>query len=723
MQIIPYSVGYKETWDSFLAGTRNGSFLLSRGFLDSNAENLSDCSVLVYAEEAMADDSDQVMGTDGLLALFPATWDAARKRVCSHQASGYGGLLLSPDTKLSEVMGIIQAVFSYYANFLQAEAMVYSPLPYIYNDYPCGDELYALHQAGARLVRRKISMVVPLGKQQKLPSVKNQIARKAIEKGMYIARMLADDTEEQQEFAEMLNDEGSLLSLASFSNAGTTETIGQMISSFPRQIRYFVVKSPEGIQAGCMVAVMERVAYVQQLVCSEYGRQNGALELLLKHLTVEKFGGVEYLDLGSSYLDGTPDKSLLAIKESFGGRAVCYDTYELSLDQLAIRKIAQRPVTEDDGRVPYLNLKLLNDRYEPLLTEQVAKTVASGRYLLGDQNTAFEQAFAAYCGTTHCVAVGNGLEALQLMLTAARIKYQWEEGDEIIVPANTFIASLLAISKAGLTPVPCEPSQDDYLISPSAIEPLITPRTRGILAVHLYGRLCAMDSLARLADEHGLLLFEDAAQAHGARRFDGRMAGSFGLAAGFSFYPGKNLGAMGDAGAVTTSDEELALLVRKLANYGSHEKYVHEYAGINSRMDEVQAAILNVKLPHLDEENEIRRGIAECYGSQINNPLVVLPQLPKIPSEHVWHIYPVRCRYRDELKAYLAGKGIETLIHYPIPPHRQQAYAGMWEDGNYFVTEQIHREELSLPLSPVMTETQVQAVIKAVNAFNIEEEA
>ena len=720
MHIIPYSVSYKETWDSFLQETRNGTFLLGRSFLDYNSESLVDCSVLVYSDETPVDDADQVLGTEGLLALFPAVWDEKERKVCTHQTLGYGGLLLSPDIRLRDVMEINQAIFSYYANYLQAEVLVYSPLPYIYNEYPGGDELYSLHQAGARLTKRRVSMVVPLKKVQKFPSVKNTVARKAVEKGMYIARMLKEDIEDQRRYVELLQDESSVLSLSSFSSAKSQDSVSDLIARFSAHIRYFTVKNGDGLQAGCMVLVMDRVAYVQQLVCSEYGRQNGALELLLKHLLTEKFGSADYLDLGSSYVDSTLDRSLLFVKESFGGRAVCYDTYELRLDKMAIRKMVSNTVREDDERIPYLNLKLLNDRFDPALTEAVTKTVGSGRYLLGEQVKAFEQAFADYCGTSCCVAVGNGLEALLLMLQASMILHGWKEGDEIIVPANTFIASILAITKAGLKPVLCEPSMDSYLIDPERIEGLITDRTRGILAVHLYGRLCAMDSIRKIADAHGLLVFEDAAQAHGATKSDGRKAGSFGTAAGFSFYPGKNLGAMGDAGAVTTDAPELARVVRMLSNYGSSEKYIHDYAGINSRMDEIQAAILSVKLKCLDKDNEIRRSVAVRYNTEINNPLVILPQSPKFSDEHVYHIYAVRCRYRDALKAYLAAKGIETLIHYPVPPHCQKAYASQWEGKTYSITEQIHREVLSLPLSPVLTEEEVSRIIAAVNEFNVE---
>lgn len=721
MRIIPYSVGYKETWDAFLATTKNGTFFLGRSFLDYHSDVITDCSVLVYSEEAMVEDSDHILGTDGLIALFPANWMESEKKVCTHLALGYGGLLVTQETKQSEVLEIHQAIFSYYANYLQAKSLEYSPLPYIYNKYPSGEDLFVLHQAGAKLVRRNISMVVEFSDQLKLPMVKLQIARKAIEKGMYIERMLVDDLHSHQQYIDLLNDKSAVYSLSQYTLVRSVEGIEDVLRNFSRFVRFFVVKSQNGVEAGCMLLMMERIVYIQQMVCSEYGRQNGALELLMKQIVNERRGGVAYLDMGSSYIDGQLDRNLLTIKESFGGRSVCYDTYELKLDAMHIRKMVERGTPEDNERIPYLDLKSINDTFEPQLSSAVTNAVSSGRYLMGQEVQGFEQEFAQYCGAQHCVAVGNGLEALQLMLMAYKIKEGWQDGDEIIVPANTFIASILAISKAGLKPVLCEPSMETYLIDPKRIPELITPRTRGIMVVHLYGRICAMDPIREIAQAHHLHIFEDAAQAHGATNPMGERAGSVGDAAGFSFYPGKNLGALGDAGAVVTNDADVARMVRMLGNYGSEEKYVHQYDGLNSRMDEVQAAVLRVKLKRLDQDNAKRREIARRYFEQINNPLVTLPAHTRCEEAHVYHIFPVRCPSRDQLRQYLQERGIETLIHYPIPPHQQQALSHFWSEASFPITEQIHREVLSLPLSPILTDHQVARIIKAVNAFNVED--
>lgn len=718
MRIIPYSATYRETWDRFLEGTRNGTFLLGRDFLDYHDVVFDDCSVLVYAEEAMVDNADIPLGTDGLVALFPANWSAQEKRVYTHQALGYGGLLVNVDLKLHDVMEISQALFTYYANYLQAEEMVYAPLPFIFNEYPNGDELYSLFQAGAKLLRRTVNMVVPLKDQHRLPSLKNALARKAIERQMYISRLQEDDVETMEQYVSLLQDETAILSLSTFSRARSVEAIQGLIHSNSRFARYFMVKDPNGLQAGCMVLVTERVAYIRQLVCTEYGRQNGALELLLKHLTDDKFGGVKYLDMGSSYKDHRLDNTLLHAKEGFGGKAVCYDTYVLRLDNLAIDKMSVRTPSSEDERLPYLDLKLLNDSFEPALSEAVAKTVSSGRYLLGENVRAFEQEFAQYCGAQHCVAVGNGLEALQLILMAYKEKEGWNDGDEVIVPANTFIASILAISKAGLTPVLCDPKTEDGLLNPALVPALITTRTRAIMAVHLYGKLCDMAALRSVADEHQLRLIEDSAQAHGAMTADGRRAGHLGDASGFSFYPGKNLGALGDAGAVVTDDDELARMVRMMANYGSEQKYVHDYAGINSRMDEVQASVLRVKLKRLDADNECRRALADYYRQEINNPLVSMLAKPKCGTEHVYHIFAIRCLERDALRKYLEQQGVETLIHYPIPPYRQKAYEGLAHQS-LPVSELLHKEILSLPLSPMLTEAQLDKVVRAINAFNV----
>ncbi|MCD8285108.1 MAG: DegT/DnrJ/EryC1/StrS family aminotransferase [Prevotellaceae bacterium] len=367
----------------------------------------------------------------------------------------------------------------------------------------------------------------------------------------------------------------------------------------------------------------------------------------------------------------------------------------------------------------FLYLKAVNDSFEPRLSEAIAEVLRSGWYLQGEANKRFAKHFAEYCGAKHCVPCGNGLDALTLILRSYRQLLGWQEGDEVIVPANTFIATVLSITQAGLKPVLCEPDIGDYLIHPSEAEQLLSDRTRAIIAVHLYGRVCDMQGLGALAKAKGLKLIEDAAQAHGAR-YRGERAGHLGDAAAFSFYPAKNLGALGDAGAVLTDDEELARMVAMQNNYGYVEKYVCHVKGLNSRMDEIQAAVLDVKLSRLDSDNERRRELARLYLEGIYNPLITLPKTPKNLEEDVFYVFPVRCPAREELVQYLSRKGIATQVHYPIPPHKQQAYPEL-NALRLPVTERIHREVLSLPLSPMMGESQVKRIVTALNSFNTEQ--
>lgn len=373
--------------------------------------------------------------------------------------------------------------------------------------------------------------------------------------------------------------------------------------------------------------------------------------------------------------------------------------------------------------ISYLDLEAINRSFEPDLTDALLRAVHSGWYIRGREDQAFEQAFARYIGTTHCVGVGNGLDALTLVFLAWKTMGLMADGDEVIVPANTYIASILSIQRAGLIPVLCEPDPHTYNLDPNQIETLISPRTKAILAVHLYGNCCPMDRIVTIARRYGLKTLEDVAQAHGAT-WMGRKAGSWADAGAFSFYPGKNLGALGGAGAVTTDDEVLADRVRALANYGSTEKYVHPFRGMNSRLDELQAAILSVKLPRLDVDNARRRALATRYLAELNSEVVKLPEVDLSAEEelrhggftHVFHIFPVLCADRIELQRHLADCGIQTLVHYPIAPHHQKSmveYASL----SFPVSERIHREELSLPLYPTMTEEQVDAVIRAVNGF------
>lgn len=344
---------------------------------------------------------------------------------------------------------------------------------------------------------------------------------------------------------------------------------------------------------------------------------------------------------------------------------------------------------------------------EDALDEAYSRVMASGRYILGGELQAFESEFAAYCDVKHCIGTGNGLDALHLILRAMEIG----PGDEVIVPANTFIATWLAVSYAGAVPVPVEPLESTYNMDPARIEEAITPRTRAVIAVHLYGQPADMDPIREIARAHNLRVIEDAAQAHGAR-YKGRRTGSLGDAAGFSFYPGKNLGAFGDGGAVTTNSDSLAERVRLLRNYGSSVKYLNEDKGFNSRLDELQAAFLRVKLTRLDAWNDRRRLVAARYAERLATlPGIVLPHVPHW-AEPVWHLFVIRTKHRDVLQRRLAERGIETLIHYPVPPHKQGAYKEM-AGRSYPVTERIHAEVLSLPMGPAMTDDDISCVASA----------
>lgn len=363
--------------------------------------------------------------------------------------------------------------------------------------------------------------------------------------------------------------------------------------------------------------------------------------------------------------------------------------------------------------IQFLNLKQINERFRPEIEVAVQRVLDSGWYLLGRELKKFEQEFAAFCGVHHGVGVASGLDALTLILRA----YDFGPGDEIIVPANTYIATVLAITRNGCTPVFAEPDPETFNLDIRNLEGRITSRTRAILPVHLYGRAADMETIAAIARKYDLKIIEDAAQAHGAV-YHGKRIGAWSDAAGFSFYPGKNLGCLGDGGMVVTNDECLATKVRALANYGSDRKYHHLYPGVNSRLSEIQAAILSVKLPHLDADNEKRRLIADFYRKHIRHPEITLPA-GGIAEENVWHIFPILTPRRDELHQYLADHGIGTVIHYPVPPHQQPAYRETWGKLSLPVTEAIHREELSLPIGPTLTVEEITAVVEAVNQFPV----
>jgi dTDP-4-amino-4,6-dideoxygalactose transaminase len=359
--------------------------------------------------------------------------------------------------------------------------------------------------------------------------------------------------------------------------------------------------------------------------------------------------------------------------------------------------------------IDFLNLKRVNAPHDAAIRAAVQRVLDSGWYILGEETTAFEREFAAYCEARHCIGVANGLDALHLILRA----YGIGPGDEVIVPSNTFIATWLAVSQCGATPVPVEPDARSFNLDPALVEAALTPRTRAIMPVHLYGQTADMGPLNDIARRHGLRVIEDAAQAHGAR-WQGKRAGSLGDAAGFSFYPGKNLGALGDGGAITTNDDDLAAALRKLRNYGSSVKYRHEVQGVNSRLDEIQSAVLRVKLAHLDEENAARRRVAGQYLTALADTGLVLPQVPA-GMEPVWHLFVVCTPKRDLLQAGLAQRGVGSLVHYPTASHQQEAYAGQaWP--SLPIAERLQHQVLSLPMAPYLTAADVQAVADAVRA-------
>ena len=362
--------------------------------------------------------------------------------------------------------------------------------------------------------------------------------------------------------------------------------------------------------------------------------------------------------------------------------------------------------------IAYLPLHKINDLHNEELRAAVNRVLDSGWYLNADATRQFETHYADYIGTRHCVGCGNGLDALKLILLAYMEMGVMQEGDEVIVPANTYIASILAITACGLTPVLVEPDINTLQIDDARIERAITSRTKAVMIVHLYGRCAYTQKIADICKKFNLKLIEDNAQAHGCT-FEGQKTGSLGDAAAHSFYPGKNLGALGDAGAITTYDEELASLARALGNYGSSKKYVHDYKGCNSRIDEIQAAVLDVKLLYLDDENNRRKEIASLYINKVQNPLI---HLPLSERDSVWHIFPVFCERRDELQQYLRENGVETQIHYPIPPHKQQCFKE-WNQQSFPITEQIHSQELSIPCHQAMTKEEVDMIIDLLNSF------
>jgi len=365
--------------------------------------------------------------------------------------------------------------------------------------------------------------------------------------------------------------------------------------------------------------------------------------------------------------------------------------------------------------IPFLQLREVNKRWDKEFQEVFNNFLESGYYILGNSVTQFEQAFANYCGVKHCIGVGNGLDALRLILEGYKRLGKLEQNDEVLVASNTFIATILAIKQAGLTPVMVEADTATYNFSMDALKEAIGPKTKAIMPVHLYGQLSPMDQIQTVAKTHNLLVIEDAAQAHGAQQLDGKKAGNLGDAAGFSFYPTKNLGALGDAGAITTNDDALAALVKKLRNYGTSSKYVNEELGLNSRLDELQAALLSIKLPSLDDDNAIRRSIAMRYNSEIHNPKIMLP-IWEGGKDHVFHLYVIRTEKRQEFMHHLDKHAIGHMIHYPIPPYQQEALKE-YQHLSFPIATQIHEQVVSLPMSPTLTQDQVSRVIEVINRF------
>ena len=369
--------------------------------------------------------------------------------------------------------------------------------------------------------------------------------------------------------------------------------------------------------------------------------------------------------------------------------------------------------------IPFLDLKKINAQYQAELKEACSRVIDSGWYVLGNEVAEFEKEFATYCETKHCLGVANGLDALVLILRAYIELGVMQNGDEVIVPSNTYIASILAISENGLTPILVEPDINTFNLDPKLIEQAITDKTKAVLTVHLYGQVTAMDEINAIAKKYHLKVIEDCAQAHGAlykgQEYKGKKVGGLGDAAGFSFYPGKNLGALGDGGAVTTNDSELVKTIAALRNYGSHEKYKNLYKGMNSRLDEIQAAMLRVKLRYLDNELQARQSVAQAYLNGISNQLIELPVVEDVTA-HVWHLFVIKTAQREYLGKYLADNGVQSLIHYPIPPHQQGAYQE-WKNASFPISEKIHEQVLSIPISSVIKKDEVESVINLINEF------
>ncbi len=720
MRAEPYTPRRRAEWDAFVRASRNGTFLLERGFMDYHADRFQDCSLMVYEGER-----GDAEGSGELVALFPANWEEGERTVCSHRGLTYGGLLTAPGQGQRRVMEALAAVMAYCLRMLGARRLVYRAIPYIYTPAPAQEDLYALTLAGARLAARAVSSAVSLRRPPKMRALRMRQARKALEHGLYVELLRDGDRRGLAQMWELLT--ATLAERHGVRPVHSEEEMALLMSRFPASIKVFLARGAGGeALAGTVLFLCRGTAHAQYIAAGPRGRELGALDLIFRHLITERLCQMEYLDFGVSTERGGLElnEGLIFQKEGFGASGVCYDTYELPLSPAAIARLS--PALAGEGgaaggeAVPYLPLGELNARFAPQLARAVGEAALSGIYLRGGRGEGFARAWADYCGARHCVPTGSGLSALALCLRACALQGGWGPGAEVIVPANTFVATVLAVWEAGLAPVLCDPSPEDGLMHARDAEALLTERTRAIVPVHLYGRVCDMAPLRRLAGERGLRLVEDAAQAHGAI-YRGERAGHLGDAAAFSFYPSKNLGALGDAGAVVTDDGELARLCLSLGNYGYGRRYECPLRGTNSRMDEVQAAALMAKLPALDADNERRRALARLYSGLIDNPLVRLPGMPRDPGEHVFHIFALRCPARDQLREHLRRRGVETLVHYPVPPHLQPGLAPLLPPGLRLPwAERLARETLSLPLHPLLTDGQARRVAGAVQEFNTE---
>lgn len=692
--VRPYRNEDKALWDSFVRESKNGTFLLERDFMEYHRDRFNDCSLTLWDEGK-------------LVALMPANWEEATSTVWSHQGLTYGGLVMSNANTTSQTIEAFAAIARYLRDTLGARTLIYKAIPYIYSTQPAQEDLYALAKMNARLKWRMVSTAVEMSHPLRMRTLRQRGVKKALEADCYVERVGEGDIERLMEYWKMLEDV-----LHTHHNAvpvHSVEEIQLLMARFPANIRLYDVRRGERMVAGSVIFETERVAHVQYIAAGDEGRACGALDLLFKHLITERFKGMAYVDLGTSVRDcgRTLNEGLIFQKEGFGGRAVCYDVYELNL----MAATAQQP----SERIEYLSLMRLNNRHLPELSERVCRVAEDGWYLLGEWNKRFSQMWSTRCNRSYCVNCGNGLDALTLTLQAYKRLRGWDEECEVIVPANTYIATIIAIVRAGLKPMLCEPDKDIALMTAEGAFSLVGRNTVALLPVHLYGRMCDIRGLRTVADKKHLVLIDDCAQAHGI--FDGKKDTAMADANCWSFYPGKNLGALGDAGAVTTDDALLARTIEEMCNYGQAEKYVNRHLGCNSRMDEMQAAVLALKLPALEEENRRRREIALRYIECIRREDVTLPCSAEDVRESVWHIFPLRCAERDRLQQHLKDCGVETLIHYPIPPHRQEALKGIAE-GDFPVTECWADEELSLPIAPYLNDAEVEKVIDAVNSFN-----